>query len=261
MFSFDLAYGGGPLAPAATPTTAPMNQFAMPRGVTNPAGYGGTPSGNALLQIGGAQNTIKNTIAPVPNGTVVLGVAQPGQPAVLATGTITIPNQVGPLSLSVSSVFANVIVAGQSGNPFWKVAPATVGTVTNLSIEVGAITASTPTVSVTAGQVQTLQVDAGPQNAGRSFLMLGSLSGTSPGTVLAGGLVLPLNADGYFQYTRTHPNSAFLAGSFGTLDAQGRATVTFAPTRRFIGPPVHHAFLLTNPIDFVSEAEPCTVVD
>ena len=261
MFSLDLALSGGTLAQAAAPTSNPMQNFAGPLGVTNPAGFGGTVVNGALAQVGGAQNTMNSTFAPVPTGSVLTGVAQPANPAVLVTGTFTAPTQVGTYTLSVGSVFANVLRAGQTGVPFWKVDPATTGTLTQLTIEVGAISPSLAVVSVTAGQSQVMTIDAGPQNAGRTYWMLGTLSGTSPGTPLPGGLTLPLNNDGYFQFTRMTPNSAFLSNSLGTLDGQGRATVTFTPNRRFIGEAVHHAFMLRGPIDFVSEAEPCTVVN
>lgn len=260
MFSFDLAYSAGAMTPAAVPASTPLNHFAPPLGLSNPAGFGGTVVGQSLVQVGGAQNTINNSFAPVPTGAVLAGVAQPGQPIVLASGTVAAPYKVGTFTLSASSVFANVLAPGQTGVPFWKVLPAAAGAIQNLTIEVSAISSNVSTVSVTAAGSQVLSIDAGPANAGRTYWMLGTLSGTTPGTTLQGGLVLPLNSDGYFQYTRTHLNSAILSNSFGTLDGQGRATVTFTPNRRFVGLPVNHAFILTNPVDFASEAEPCTVV-
>ena len=261
MFSFNLAFSGGPLTPAANPTTSPINNFATPLGITNPAGFGGTVQGGVLVQVGGAQNTINNTIAPVPNGSVLTGVAQPTNPVVLASGTLTAPYQVGTFTLDASALFANVLEPGQTGVPFWKVDPAGVGSIQGLVVEVSAINANATTVSIAAGATQILSIDAGPANAGRTFWMLGSFSGNSPGIALGGGLTLPLNPDSYFHYTRINVNTPTLQNSFGTLDAQGRATVIFAPNRRFIGQPVSHAFMLRNPIDFVSEPQSCTIVN
>jgi hypothetical protein len=90
--------------------------------------------------------------------------------------------------------------------------------------------------------------------------MLGSTHGTTPGYVLPGGMVLPLKQDRYLEYTQTTPNGPILSNSVGTLDANGRATVTFHPSGRFEGQTVHHAFYLTGPIDFVSEAEGVQVI-
>ena len=90
--------------------------------------------------------------------------------------------------------------------------------------------------------------------------MLGSMSGTTPGFVLPGGLSMPLNPDRYLQFTQQTPNSSILSHSAGVLDANGRAVVTFHPNARFEGHVVSHAFYLQGPIDFVSEAESVAVV-
>jgi len=261
-FSLDLAFSGGALAQANNPSSAPMNQFALPLGLTNPAGFGGTPVGGQLKQVGGAMNTIKNSFASAPIGTVVTGLALPGSPQVLVTGNVTAPYDVGSYTLSAANLKANVLRTGQSGNPFWKVDKAGAGTITNLNVSVQAIISRPSVVHVQQGQEHYLAIDAGPNNAGRTYLCLGSISGTTPGIPLPGGELLPLANDGYFQYTLNNPNSPILLNSFGVLDATGKGLVTFRPTRRFVGLNVHHAFYLTgSTVDFVSEAEPVQVVN
>jgi hypothetical protein len=52
--------------------------------------------------------------------------------------------------------------------------------------------------------------------------VLGSLSGTSPGTSV-GGLVLPLNGDAYFAYTLVQIGQPPLSSSAGVLGALGEA--------------------------------------
>jgi hypothetical protein len=261
MFALDLSFTGGALGQAATPTTAPMRNFAAPLGFVNPAGFGGTLSGGNLLQVGGAQNTINNTIAPTPNGTVIQNVAQQGAPVILAAGQVTAPYHVGDFTLNATNLQANVLLPGQSGTPFWRVEPAGVGTLSNLTVRVQAIRVlGAPVLSVTAGDTQVFHISAGPANAGRQYLMLGSLTGTSPGQSLPGGLTLPLATDRYLQYTQHVPNSSILSNSMGTLDAGGHATVTFHPIARFEGHTVWHAFYLLGPTDFVSEAVSVHVV-
>jgi hypothetical protein len=136
LFSVDLAWSGGPLPAAAAPTSNPMLNFARPAGVNNPAGFGGTPSEGQLLQVGGAQNTINSTFAPYPIGTVITGVAWPGQPVALATGQVTAPAQAGTYTLVPSNVVANVIRQGETGMPFWRVDKAAAGSMTFLIVQV-----------------------------------------------------------------------------------------------------------------------------
>lgn len=132
--SFDLTFTGGPLPQAAEPTTAPMTSFAKPAGLTNPAGFGGTVTAGKLVQVGGAQNTIVNTFAPYPNGSVVTDVAQIGQALTLVAGTLTAPVTPGTYTLFASAVVANVIRQGQTGVPFWAVDKAFPGTLTPLTV-------------------------------------------------------------------------------------------------------------------------------
>jgi hypothetical protein len=134
MFAIDLAFDGGPLAQAATPTAGPMTNFVSPVGLSNPAGYGGTPVSGTLHQIGGAQNTIKNTFAPQPTGTVILDVAQAGSPEVLVTGELTAPLTPGTYTLAIELLLANVVRVGSDGNPFWHVSPAGEGLITDLVV-------------------------------------------------------------------------------------------------------------------------------
>jgi len=149
LVGFDLDFDGRDLTQADSPTGMPtgtcenpMINFTIPWGITNPAGYGGTVIGGDLIQVGGAQNTIKNTVdnAPFPIGEVLTGVAQPGGcgPALLVTGRLTAPAVDGTYTLALENLFANVIREGETGaGPFWATEAAGVGTITNLTIKVG----------------------------------------------------------------------------------------------------------------------------
>jgi hypothetical protein len=256
---FDLTYTGGVLDPAATPTADPMARFANPQGLNNPAGFGGTPHNGVLLQVGGAQNTINNTVAPVPNGAVLTNVAQMGSPVVLAQGTVRAGYRCSVYSLAATNLFANVIRQGETGTPFWHVDPCGAGANTSLTVRVNAIRPSVLVVSASAHQRQVLRLNAGLNNAGRQYLLLGSLSGTSPGTTFM-GVHVPLNPDSYFNFTVNNPNSSILPGSMGTLDATGRASAAFLPDNTFVNQTANHAFLLINPSSFVSEPESCQVI-
>ncbi len=137
LFSLDLTWNGaGALAPLATPSSAPLTSFATPAGVNNPQGFGGVPNGSGLRQVGGGQNTLNNSFGPYPVGSVITGVAQLGAPVTLATGQLTAPLTPGSYTLAVARVVANVIVAGATGTPVWRVAPAGSGTLSPLVIQV-----------------------------------------------------------------------------------------------------------------------------
>ena len=118
-------------------------------------------------------------------------------------------------------------------------------------------------LSVAAGGTQTLSLDAGPEHAGAIYFVLGSLSGTQPGTDLGGPILLPLNNDFYFALTLTAPNTAFLFNAIGFLDGagQGTAMATLAPglSPSLVGILAHHAFTLLNQ-PFVSNPVPVALV-
>lgn len=75
-------------------------------------------------------------------------------------------------------------------------------------------------LSLTTGGTQDLFLRAGEPNGGRSYWMLGSVTGTAPGVAL-GSILLPLNYDPYFQLTLSA--QGMVASPGGVLDAAGRA--------------------------------------
>ncbi|MFT4710592.1 MAG: hypothetical protein ACI9D0_001094 [Bacteroidia bacterium] len=107
-------------------------------------------------------------------------------------------------------------------------------------------------VSVGTGGQQPLSIMTGKDNASLPYFVLGSLSGMTPGTPV-GGEVMPLNIDGYTNFTLSHPNSVLLPGSFTTLDMFGSGIATFnvppAVLAAFVGLTLHHAFIVLDPSD------------
>ena len=135
-----LALWGGDLRssysiPGGLPQCSPgpaMWTFVKPYGLTNPAGYGGTPSGyNQLLQIGGGQNTIGYVPVPggpgYPIGPVIQDIAN--TPVVLATGVANLPQMLGTYEVDMANLFANVLVSfwfpDPERPPVYRVEPAT----------------------------------------------------------------------------------------------------------------------------------------
>ncbi|MFH1998200.1 MAG: C10 family peptidase, partial [Planctomycetota bacterium] len=71
-------------------------------------------------------------------------------------------------------------------------------------------------------------LNAGLSHALREFLLLGSYSGTNPGTPLSGGLVtLPLNMDAFTDFIMLNLNHPAFADFTGILDARGEAVAYF----------------------------------
>ncbi|MDP6938334.1 MAG: di-heme oxidoredictase family protein [Planctomycetota bacterium] len=138
MVSFDLAFDGGALAPVSPPQDGSMSQFVSPNGLCNPAGFGGTPIAGTLIQVGGAMNTIANSFAPTPSGTVVGDVAQRGSWATLATGTAVAPSTPGTYTLHLANPMGNALQKNVSGGAFYPVVALGTGTVRELTVVVEA---------------------------------------------------------------------------------------------------------------------------
>ena len=123
-----------------------------------------------------------------------------------------------------------------------------------LSVDENALSRST-------GGMSRFMLKAGAANAGRPYFLLGSASGTSPGTVLPGGAVLPLNRDFVFDYILAHYNSAMLQDFRGTLDAAGEATALLrtgsAPLG--VGTILNFAYTTESPYGFQSNPVPVEI--
>ena len=107
-------------------------------------------------------------------------------------------------------------------------------------------------------------LDAGSENAGRQYIILGSVTGTYPGTTLPGGLQVPLNRDFFTDLMRQWINSTFFQEFYGTLDAEGQATATMYAPPAVLLPlslrTLNLAYVLLGPADFASNAVPIQLV-
>jgi hypothetical protein len=118
-----------------------------------------------------------------------------------------------------------------------------------------------PELSVAAGGVHTWNLNAGADQAGRIYAVLGSASGTQPGIAL-GGFVLPLVADNYTDYTLTAANLPPFHLNLGLLDGAGQAagsvSLPAGLDASLAGHVLHHAYAVLDPlvgsVTFVSNA-------
>jgi hypothetical protein len=112
-------------------------------------------------------------------------------------------------------------------------------------------------IKESTGGVANFTLDAQNTYAGRNYLLMGSVTGTVPGTPLPGGMVLPLNWDIFTNLGISFVNTPIFDQFMGTLDASGQASAKFdtlGPIPGTAGIKFFFAFLLAPPpgYDFVS---------
>jgi len=122
-------------------------------------------------------------------------------------------------------------------------------------VDMGAYEAGTPTLSVdieslslATGGVQNFALDFGPTHAGDTYVLLGSVSGSTPGMQLD-GVALPLVFDGYTDFTLSNNFKPPFAGGVGLLDAggQGSASLSLPPLgAQLAGKTLYHAFVVVH---------------
>ncbi len=114
-------------------------------------------------------------------------------------------------------------------------------------------------ISMSLADEINLTIDAGVANAGRAYHVFASSSGVSPGINL-GDVHLPLNYDGYFEYSWQNFNTENLVQTRGYLDSSGSANAKMKSPANMdpslVGSYFHVAYLLFLPTDFASGAIP-----
>lgn len=112
-------------------------------------------------------------------------------------------------------------------------------------------------MSWSAGGTSNFQLDAGAAHAGAVYVLVGSLSGTGPGTPLNGSAVLPLNFDPFSTFVVRNLNGGGLSNFVGFFDANGRAGASLTFPMLPAGAEVftmHFAYALFPGLDFASNA-------
>ncbi|MHC4945145.1 MAG: hypothetical protein ACYTG7_19175, partial [Planctomycetota bacterium] len=150
-----------------------------------------------------------------------------------------------------------------SGNDSYAGPPHPNGGVTYFQA-IGPLSADENVLVESVGGEINFNLDAGIGNKGRKFIVLGSISGTSPGILLPGGTAtLPLKWDVFTDLVLLLLNSPVCENFLGTLDGSGKASATFntfGPIPGTAGLMVHFAYALNNPWDYVSNPVPIEIV-
>jgi glucose/arabinose dehydrogenase len=123
--------------------------------------------------------------------------------------------------------------------------------------ECDALSADRDEVSLAQGAQVSFSLHPDLAYAGRPYFLVGSASGTQPGTVLD-GLTLPLNlvGDEWFRQLVLTPNTGLFQSNFANLDGAARASATLlVPAGSdpiLAGVTLHHAYVLFDPANFFS---------
>ncbi|MEW6743051.1 MAG: C25 family cysteine peptidase [Planctomycetota bacterium] len=119
------------------------------------------------------------------------------------------------------------------------------------------------TISAATGAAVHLSLDAGAASAGRTYVVLGSVTGTSPGWSLPGGQHMPLNWDVFTNIVVSHLNSPIFQDFMRPLDESGQAVATFDTQGPcdpvVVGQSLYFAYLLTYPPAFDFTSNPIEV--
>jgi len=118
------------------------------------------------------------------------------------------------------------------------------------------LSVSPDTVSAGIGGTCDFSLQSGSEDAGRKYLLLGGVTGSSPGYPLPGGLaVLPINWDVFTDLVFAYVNTALFVDFMGILDASGSAAASLVapalpPTS--VGAVMTYSYVVSNPFDFAS---------
>ncbi len=129
------------------------------------------------------------------------------------------------------------------------------------------LTLTPPFLLAGAGGSLQLDLRTGPAAVGCTYLLLPSISGTSPGIAWQPGFTVPINYDFFTEAIVTTPNSPILVNGSAQFDSLGRATATLnvppLVLSPFAGLPLYWTFIavdiLYRPM-CVAEADPMLIL-
>lgn len=127
------------------------------------------------------------------------------------------------------------------------------------------LSADADTLSAATGGAVNFTLTAGEGYGNRSYFLLGTSSGTNPGTGLPGGwATLPLNWDLVTDLILQLVNTPVFLDFAGTLDGTGQATAqfnTYGPLpSSYIGLELDFAYTFYNPFDMASNSVPVEIL-
>jgi hypothetical protein len=177
------------------------------------------------------------------------GIAQPGPVVSLGNGEWAFDVQ----ATEQAGTDRFEIVVSDGGRPVQLHPPA------ELRFEaVPALRADRSAISALAGEGVLLRLDGGLARASREYVVLLSLSGSTPATPIAPGVELPLVFDDATAVGIELLNTPFFVSSWGLLASDGRGLAALQPLpgtfTDILGYELSFAWATLQPIDFASNA-------
>ncbi|MEM7202546.1 MAG: aryl-sulfate sulfotransferase [Planctomycetota bacterium] len=156
-------------------------------------------------------------------------------------------------TLICSSFESRIFEVSPAGQVVWEITPGGFGFgfAFHSTYVRRSIWSDKKTLSTSAGGTVQYDLVAGSPFEDDIYLLLGTVSGTSPG-IPFGGKKIPLNPDGYLTYTLSVRGSPLFVAQGGVCDAVGSATTQLViPPGLFVGLEgleMHHAFVVIDPV-------------
>ncbi|MHC4945007.1 MAG: NHL repeat-containing protein, partial [Planctomycetota bacterium] len=130
---------------------------------------------------------------------------------------------ISPEGVGLDVVAGTLFISDGTGNTVFEVADITTPARPYLKADAN-------TISGRLGGIVNFTLIAGSDYAEKDYLLLGCVSGTSPGTVLPGGAILPLNLDFFTDVVIAMLNTTVFHDFLGELDKDGNGTAQLNTT-------------------------------
>ena len=138
------------------------------------------------------------------------------------------------------------------------------GTFTFTRIFEPSLVSDTDTIPASTGGTVNFSLDAGPTNRLRNYVILGSVTGTSPGFPLPGGTTtLCLNWDALTEIVVKQLNTPVFQNFHSFLDISGQASAQMNSVpldSSLVGVKLYFAFCLIDPFSFASNPKEIEIV-
>lgn len=156
-------------------------------------------------------------------------------------------------SVSIATLGGNPEGLTWDGTYFWVTENDT-DTIYQIDAGMNEFISDVDEISEATGGTANFALNAGAAKAGKSYGIFGSVTGTSPGTMLPSGELLPLNWDIFTNLVVGMFNTGPFQSFLGTLDGSGQATAAFIlPSGTgTAGVTFYFAYALYNPWDIAS---------
>ncbi len=200
----------------------------------------------ALVDIDGSPIATGGAVVSVSHDESSARVTTIGTPTDRGNGTYSVPIQAG--FDTGTDVFRVVVEDGHG--------PVTLYPFPTLAV-VSPLSRRPDSISSQRGNPVHLLLKGDAASAGRSYVVLGTASGTIPGTRIR-GVPVPINPDSFTLFLIDRLRTPVFRGGAGFLDEHAEADATFNPRRNelfpYVGGQLEFVWITRGPVDYASNA-------